>query len=319
MALRRRGIHRLGYVWLGLDDPRLLKTREFYTQELGLLETGYASGHLSFRCWHESYKFSFVANHSETPGLVEIGFQVRDDADLAAFKSRVAAAGVAVSEAEADAVLAGLGRSIAFRVPEGPPIRLFAQMDQLGYVAGFEAPDWVPPKPLRGKAAPFHINHVGVTTPNPERCVGFLSDALGFLVSEKIVDASGKLVSALMFRMSKNVGGQELAIFPGDAVKLHHVAFSKEDASDIIADAYHLRADGVDIDPLGPLRQPYGNTFSVHFKDPCGVRLELCNGGRMTDLHREFQPVVWSTENLRGALSYYDKIKAPEAFFQPCL
>jgi catechol 2,3-dioxygenase len=128
-----------------------------------------------------------------------------------------------------------------------------------------------------------------------------------------------KTISALLFRMAKNVGGQEIAIYPGQEVKLHHVAFTKEDASDIMSDGYYLRSDGVELDLIGPLRQPYGNTFSVHFFDRCGVRLELCTAGRMTEVHPEIQPVVWSKSNLREALSYYDEALVPEEFFLPCL
>jgi len=88
MALLHRGIHRLGYAWIAVKDSRLLKTREFYTHELGLLETGSEPNRVSFRCWHEPYKFSLVVDHRDTPGLVEIGFHVRDDADLDAFLAK---------------------------------------------------------------------------------------------------------------------------------------------------------------------------------------------------------------------------------------
>ena len=319
MALLHRGIHRLGYAWIAVKDSRLLKTREFYTHELGLLETGSEPNRVSFRCWHEPYKFSLVVDHRDTPALVEIGFHVRDDADLDAFQQKLILAGVMVEAAEANSVLQGLGKSIAFIVPAGPRVRLFSAMHLLGYVTGYEGPDWVAPKGLRNTAAPLNINHVAFTSPDPARASAFFSDVLGFVMSEKVVDEAGKTISSLLFRMAKNVGGQELAIYPGKDVKLHHVAFTKEDASDVMADGYYLRSDGVTMDLLGPLRQPYGNTFSLHFHDRTGIRLELCAGGRMIEVHPEVQPVVWSKDNLREALSYYDDMLVPEEFFLPCV
>ena len=319
MALLHRGIHRLGYAWIAVKDSRLLKTREFYTHELGLLETGSEPNRVSFRCWHEPYKFSLVVDHRDTPGLVEIGFHVRDDADLDAFQQKLILAGVMVEAAEANSVLQGLGRSIAFTVPAGPRVRLFSTMHLLGYVTGYEGPDWVAPKALRNTAAPLNINHVAFTSPDPARASAFFSEVLGFVMSEKVVDDAGKTISSLLFRMAKNVGGQEVAIYPGKEVKLHHVAFTKEDASDVMADGYYLRSDGVTMDLLGPLRQPYGNTFSLHFHDRTGIRLELCSGGRMIEVHPEVQPVVWSKDNLREALSYYDDMLVPEEFFLPCV
>jgi catechol 2,3-dioxygenase len=318
MALIHRGIQRIGYVRIAVNDPRLLKSRQFYAHELGLLEMGTESNRAYFRCWHEPYQFSLVVEHSCEPGLIEIGFQVRDAADLARFESRIAQAGVAVQLDAAGAVLHAVGQSLAFAVPAGPRLRLFDHMVQPGYQSGYESPDWVVPRALRGTPAPLHLNHVGFTTPDPGGCADFLAHTLDFFTSEKMVDDDGKLVSSLMYRMSKNVGGQELALFPGDQVKLHHIAFSKEDASDILADGIHLRSDGVAIDLLGPVRQPYGNTFSLYFRDPSGVRLALCSGGRMTEPHRDFQPVVWSRAHFRKALSYYDE-EVGDEFLAPSL
>ena len=38
------------------------------------------------------------------------------------------------------------------------------------------------------------------------------------------VSSDGRLLSAQLFRMSKEVGGQELALFPGPAGALHHLS-----------------------------------------------------------------------------------------------
>ncbi|HQN46366.1 MAG TPA: hypothetical protein PK034_04850, partial [Rugosibacter sp.] len=102
MALLRRGIHRLGYARIAVKDLRLLKTRDFYANEMGLLETGIEPNRVMFRCWHEPYKFSFVVDQNENQGLVEIGLHVRDDLDLENFQQKLEAAGVKVQVAAAD-------------------------------------------------------------------------------------------------------------------------------------------------------------------------------------------------------------------------
>ncbi len=319
MSLKHSGVSRIGYVWIAVDDPRLLRARAFYVGELGLMETASEPDRAMFRCWHDPYQFSLIVEHSAKPGLVEVGFQVRDANDLEGLGARAVAAGVGLESASAPA---GLGQSIAFVVPAGPRLRLFDEMQQPGYVTGFESPDWVVPKALRGTPAPLHLNHVAFTSPEPARCSAFLTDVLDFFVSEKVVGSDGTLVSAMLYRMLKNVGGQELTVFPAaapsDSVRLHHIAFSKEDSSDILADGTHLRSDGIEIDLLGPVRQPYGSTFSLYFRDPFGVRIELCSGGRMTEPHRDYQPVQWSAENFKRALSYYDE-SIGEGFLEPSL
>jgi catechol 2,3-dioxygenase len=316
MALIHRGVQRLGYVRIAVDDPGLTRTRAFYEEELGLLRDPAGGADALYRCWHEPYRFTLAVTHSPLPALMEIGLQVRDDVDLELFESRAARGGIPC--ARDHGVLPGVGRSVAFTLPAGPRVRLFAEMEQPGYVTGYRSPHWVTPRALRGMPAPLHLNHVAVTSPDVPACVDFLVGTLGFVVSEKIVDNGGALRSALLFRMSKNIGGQDIAVFPGAAVGLHHIAFTKEDASDILADGYHLRSDGVEIDALGPLRQPYGNTFSLYFRDSNRVRLELCSGGRMTEPHPDFRPVVWSARNINRALSYYDEDVADE-FLLPCL
>jgi catechol 2,3-dioxygenase len=138
------------------------------------------------------------------------------------------------------------------------------------------------------------------------------------VVSERIEAADGRLLSALLFRMSKEVGGQELALFPGPAGALHHIAFTREDPNDILVAGMYLREAGVDIDRYGPTRQSYGKTFSLHCRDPFGVRLELCAGGRVTEVHSEFEPVVWDEAELGKALSWYDR-DLQSAFLEPSL
>lgn len=306
MSLKHLGINRLAYVRYSLDDPKLEKTRVFYKEKLGLIETSSSQTSIQMRCWHEPYAFTTMIEASKSPGLTEIGFQVRDSKDLENLKEKIEASGIDVLS-ELDGVIKGVGESIAFNIPHGPRLRLFSAMNQLGYSTGHTSPDWVTPKSIRGTPAPMFLNHVAVTSDNPQASVDFLTNILGFYISEKIVtDDSGKLMSALLFRMSKNVGGQEISIFPGPAGKLHHIAYTKDDASDILLDGQYLRNDGVNIEIMGPTRQLYGNTFSLHFRDDFGVRLELCSGGRMTDPHPEFKPVVWTESQATRALSFYD-------------
>jgi catechol 2,3-dioxygenase len=74
----------------------------------------------------------------------------------------------------------------------------------------------------------------------------------------------------------------------------------------------------VNIDIYGPTRQSYGKTFSLHFHDPFGIRLELCSGGRITEVHPQFQSVRWTESQLGKALSYFDRDLRTE-FLQPSL
>ena len=318
MALKHGGIIRIAYVRLALHDSRLRQAQFFYCESLGLVETYREPDRLYLRCWHEAFPYSLVLDEGAANRLVEIGFQVRDVGDLKALENNVLKSGLKVSNHPAGA-LSGMGESITFDIPGGPTLRLFAELPQIGYMTGFDSPDWVTPRALRGTPAPFFLNHAGITVADPKAAVDFLTQALGFVISERIDSDDGqRLLSALVFRMQKEAGGQELAIFPGPAGHLHHIAFTKEDPNDILIDGQYLREAGVNIDIYGPTRQSYGKTFSLHFHDPFGVRLELCSGGRITEVHPEFEPVRWSESQLGKALSYFDR-DLQTAFLAPSL
>ncbi|MEL0083116.1 MAG: VOC family protein [Gammaproteobacteria bacterium] len=306
MGLQRRGISRIGYVWLGLQDPRLTRSRAFYLDQLGMLET-FRDPHRSYlRCWHENFNYNLILESGNRNQLIEIGLQVRDQQDLDHFSQSLQKQGHEVSHANAGEPLMGMGESISFTIPGGQRLRLYAEMAQSGYVTGFESPDWVTPREVRGTAAPMFLNHVALTSADPAQTIEFLTDSLGFVISEKIIsDLTGQPLSALLFRMSREVGGQELAIFPGEDNHLHHIAFTKEDPNDIMVTGMYLREQGVNIDRYGPTKQPYGNTFSIHFFDDFGIRLELCSGGRLTEAHPEFEAVTWDENQIGKAISYH--------------
>jgi catechol 2,3-dioxygenase len=98
MALKHRGIHRLGYVRLALADARLKRAEDFYCGQFGLLESRRGPGRLYLRCWHEPFACSLVLEEAAENRLVEIGFQVRDAADLERLAAAIEAAGGRVDE-----------------------------------------------------------------------------------------------------------------------------------------------------------------------------------------------------------------------------
>jgi catechol 2,3-dioxygenase len=319
--LRPNGIVRLGYVRVSLGDVDAATVREFYGSVVGLLCDRRSTDERSlFRCWHEAHPYSFVVEHGAPRRLIEVGFELAADDDLAPIAERVAALGVDAQRSSSQASLPGMGASLVCEVPGGGFIvRVYAPLTEPhAYAVGHESPDWVTPRELRATPAPMFLNHVGVVVPDPARAVAFLTKALGFVASERVEGDGGALVSALLFRMSRDAGGQEIALFRGASAGLHHVAFTKEDCNDILLDGQYLAQANVRIDPLGPTRQPYGKTFSLYFYDPYGLRLELCSGGRITEVHPEFEPVVWSEAGFHRALSLYDEC-IPEGFLDACL
>ena len=314
MALKHKGVLRLGYVRVAVREFE--KSVDFLTDSLGLLRADEMDGQADrafLRCWHEPQAFSYVLEAGDD-GLTEIGLQVRDEQDLDEARSAVEDVGISVADDPSNEPLANLGRSVRFEVPSGPRVRLYASQSAPGPSVGNKAPHWNPPRSLRATPAPMFLTHLGITTPEPGAVVGFFQDVLGFGLSEVIrSDDGAEILSGLLFRSSS---GQDIAVFPGDRSELHHIAFMKHDAVEILRDGTYLREDGAEIDLFGPTRQPYGRTFSLHFLDPNGIRYELCAGGRFAELHPSFKAVEWTESNVRRAFSSHASVEN-DAFYRP--
>jgi catechol 2,3-dioxygenase len=318
--LRPHGILRLGYVRVSLGDADLAAAREFYCDTLGLVADPRSSAERGWlRCWHEAQPYSFVIERGGPRRLIEVGFELTAVDELTRLEQRIVAEGGAAVRSRSQPELPGMGESLTCEVPGGLSLRLYAPFVEPGvFMVGHQSPHWVTPRELRATPAPLFLNHVGINVPDPAAAVRFLTRALGFVVSERVESMDGALVSALLFRMSRDAGGQELALFKSATPGLHHIAYTKEDCNDILLDGQYLAQANVRIDPLGPTRQPYGKTFSLYFYDPVGLRFELCSGGRITEAHPEFEPVVWSEAMFHRALSLYDE-RIAEGFFDACL
>lgn len=318
MTLRHTGILRLGYVRVAVDD--LETATAFARDSIGLVEhhTGVdedGTERSYLRTWREFHAFSYVLERG-TPGLIEVGFQVRDDEDMESAAARVEQAGVTVEWAGDGKVLRDLGASLAFTVPAGPRVRLYSDTLVTGSAVGYDSPHWNVPRSLRATPAPMNLGHVGITSPDPAAVVSFLVDVLDFGVSELITtDDGSETLSALLFRTNY---GQDIAVFPGQEARLHHVAFMQTDEATILRDVTWLLESGAKIDHWGPTRQSYGRTMSLHFKDEAGIRYELFAGGRFSELHPAFKPVRWTESHLDQALSFYDRTDNP-TFLEPCL
>jgi catechol 2,3-dioxygenase len=315
MGLRHDGILRLGYVRVALRNPG--PALDFYREHLGLLATEQTPDRTTLRCWHEPQRFTYVVERSDTDRLVEIGFEVRDRQDLENLALAVSSAGRDVQWVDAGAELPGLGTSVAFTVPGGHRIRLVERIEHLGYPTGHKSPDWNPPREVRATVAPLFLLHAGITVPDPGGTVAFFTDVLGFRIAEVVRpdDDPSQVLSALLFRTTN---GQDLAVFPGREGGLHHLGFSVEDESDVMRTATYLVEQRVHMDLYGTTVQPYGNTFSLHFMDPAGLRIELFSGGRYTELHPEFQPVEWTESAFPAALAFLDTSGNKE-FLEACL
>ena len=73
MGLKHRGILRIAYLWLGLDDPRLIRSRHFYLEQMGMLESLRENSRSYLRCWHEEKSQLLATGYGKADGIAQTG------------------------------------------------------------------------------------------------------------------------------------------------------------------------------------------------------------------------------------------------------
>lgn len=275
-------ITRASHVVLTVKD--LARSREFYTEVIGLLVTHETSGEVYLRALEESCHHSLVLKATDEQPLCEsIGFRVFQDADL-------------------DAAQAYFDRNdIACEWVERPfQKRTLACRDHIGTPLEFCASMPVEPrlhdKPhLHRGAAALRYDHVQCLAPDVGKAGRFYTD-LGFRVSDYFVDKEEDEDPQGLFLYRKN-NPHDIVFLMRPGPKLHHFAY-------IVADSQCLfraldTAGGTGFARCferGPGRHGQGHAFYVYFRDPDGHRVEILPPPiQIMDL--DDAPVKWHSGN----------------------
>src|SRR6516162_10073914 len=112
-----------------LRTPNLPASLEFFTEVLGMVESGRDGDAVQLRAWGEWMHHSLVLREAREPGVDRIAFRVEEPSHVAAFARRLREAGVAVDEVPAGSE-AGQGDAIRFRAPGGHIYELFFDFDR---------------------------------------------------------------------------------------------------------------------------------------------------------------------------------------------
>ena len=141
-----KGVTKLGTMQLKVMD--LDESIAHYVNIVGLDLVERVGKTAYLKAYDEFGKWSIALHESDSPGMVDMGWQVRSDADLDRFAARVADLGIDVKEHAAGSKN-GVGRRIAFVLPTGHAMELYADMEMAEDHPGIHNPDlWRNPKHL---------------------------------------------------------------------------------------------------------------------------------------------------------------------------
>jgi 2,3-dihydroxy-p-cumate/2,3-dihydroxybenzoate 3,4-dioxygenase len=245
-------IQEMGYVAYGVRD--LDRATEFYRNVCQLEVTERANGvvFLSGDTRHHWVRLE----QCDEPGLIRLGYRAVNAAAIDEVERRLHRLGVGTTRGDNFARDRVAG-ALRFRAPDGIEWEIYEQMLSLPSS----------PAPERGIEC---LLHAVVFVADVAEARAFYTDALGFLVSDRIEEV-------ITFLRCGNQYHHALAIGQGESAKLDHIAMLVGEIEDVLA----FRAHAINKDALGGdvVKHVASTSVSVYLREPAEqIGVEFCNG-----------------------------------------
>ena len=308
--MSQRLISQLAHVEVLTPMPE--ESLRFYTDVLGLEESGRdgQSGYL--RGWGERFHHSLQLTESGQAGLGHIAWRAQGPEQLDTAVARVEKAGAGEGWADSST---GQGATFRYRGPGGHLHELFWEVERYAAPAGLESP--FPNRPQRfvprGIAA-RQIDHVTVATADPGADAEWYRDTLGhrFMEYTVIPDRPDWVVFA-MTTVCERAHDMGLVWDPSPVPgRLNHLAYWVDSREELLRAADVLLNQDIAIE-FGPGKHGMGEQDYLYFREPSGVRIELNTGG-----YRNYEPDYATVrfEPQQGSNVFYRNNALPHSMFE---
>ena len=298
------GVLRPGHMQLKVLD--LDEAVEFYTNVLGLVQTGRDKDRAYFKAWDERDHHSIILRDAGEAGMDFFGFKVASVADLNKLEKDLNNYGVSTERIKAGDLLE-TGERVRFRIPTGHTLELYAEKKDVGNGMGYTDPEV---DVLDGPGIrPIRMDHALIYGGDIDGNVKLFTEVLGFTLVERVKLEDGTTDLATWLTCSHKAHDIAMVRHAEDA-KLHHVAFQMPSWESVLRAADIMSVNRVSID-IGPTRHGITQGTTIYFFDPSGNRLETFCGGY--DHYPDMHPVTWSWEEVGRGIFYHDR-KLNDAF-----
>lgn len=284
-----------------LNVTDLERSRQFYIDALGFIETESSDTHIYLRGLEEIHHHSLVLQKADSASVEVISYKVSGDQDLDGLEKVFNAKGIKTKWMEKGSQHA-VGRALRIQDISGLPIEFFHEMNQVERL--LQRYD------LYKGSRVQRIDHVNCAVPDVQKAHDFYSHELGFSCSEDTVDEDGKLWASWLHRKH---GVHDQAFMNGVGPRLHHIGFWLPDplalihACDVLASVGFAHSI-----ERGPGRHGLSNAFFLYLRDPDGHRIELYNGDYLT-CDPDVGPLHWQLDDPRRQTFW--GAKAPDCWF----
>lgn len=305
--MSQRLISQLGHVELLTPKPE--ESLRFFTEVLGLQESGRGGQTVDLRCWGDFFTYSVQLTEAAAPGVGHIAWRSEGPEALEQAVARLEQAGAGEAWSEGQR---GHGPAYRFRGPGGHLHELFWEVER--YVASPGEASVFPARPQRhaGRGVdPRQLDHVTVVTRDPYGDSEWYRDTLGFRFMEYTgLDENPDLVVFSMVTTNEKSHDLGLVVdFSGVPGRIHHLAFWVDAVEDVLRAADVLMEHGVYIE-FGPGRHGMGEQTYLYFREPGGLRIEVNSGG-YRNYQPDWQPVKWVPS--QGSNTMYRNLSMPDS------
>ena len=282
---------------LELLTPKPNESLAFFTDIVGLHESGRAGESVYLRAWGDYERTTLKLTCARTSGIGHVAFRVRHAQVLAHLVEHLTASGVKGTWIDSDI---GHGPAFRFCDPDGHQIEIYYETERYvakdNLVPGFKN---LPQRYVPHGIAPRRLDHVNLLAQSVKANREFFQQLLGLRLTEQIIFDDGTEVGSWLAATFKSY---DLAITldrSGAKGRLHHFTYFVDSREEVLRAADILVENGVFIE-TGPHKHSIGQTFFLYCYEPGGNRFEIGSGGYLI-LDPDWQPVVWSqAERAKG-------------------
>jgi catechol 2,3-dioxygenase len=295
-----------------LLTPKPEESLAFFTDVLGLEESGRDGQSVYLRCWGDFFFHSVQLTESGQPGIGHIGWRSEGPAQLEKAVAMLEGAGVSEGWSEGQK---GHGPAFRYRGPGGHLQELFWEVER--YAAPPEKQSAFPARPQRHAprgAAPRQLDHVTILTRDAYGDSEWYRDTLGYRFTEytALDDHPDLIVFSMVTTNEKSHDLGLVADLSNVPGRMHHLAFWVDAVEDVLRSADMLMEAGVNIE-FGPGKHGMGEQTYLYFREPGGVRLEINSGGYRI-YQPDWEPVKWLPS--QGSNTMYRNLSMPDSMLE---
>ena len=300
--MAQTGVIRPGYIQIRVLD--IEEAVEHYQDRVGLTAVGTGDdGRVYLKGYDEFERHSVILREADEAGFDFFGWKVLDDDTLTSLTQRLVDYGLDVEHVEAGSQ-PGLGRVVAFMLPSGHRMEMYAEMEWSN-----DTPDIVNPNVWQREPhgmAVTRFDHALLYGPDIDEVTKIFIECLDFSVAETAPTPGGPAVWLTCSNKAHDIAYVQIPE-PG---RFHHVAFYLLEAGDVLRAGDVMAYYDIPID-IGPTRHGITRGSTIYFFDPSGNRNETFAGGYT--YYPDHPTRSWEAEQVGKGIFYYER-QLNEAF-----